>query len=612
MKTTLTLALILCCVFLGSFFIAGAQSENSNENKESSENNESVESAARAERAFDAVVQEDRKSKLALTFTPRGTGRTTGHIITLSVQNEGSNPVQLVATGMSGLDAVAFVDDDISEVANLFGLNGKYENGLIDIEGSMAFIPSDGKHQSYVATESKWPPGIAEGSGTPDEHGQTPITTIEPGENVVIPIHGYCADIRQPPVPSGVEGTPVSNWVSPNQAQFPAPGQLQESGVQTIDAPAGGGPYLANIPNDIDPGAGQTLALGKKTPPTVTAAFLFDAISRISVTTDILQGTDLLTTPFSGIPTEEKPAVVQQAFWLYSSILTGNPYTKDDFSERMTTQYEENSGTKIKNAAPEVQERLENGVNDFWGSFNLVGHSAKVIKNGGSAQSTIPPDIQSVIDNELIGQGATAAVPDEALDSPQYTSDETVRDPDEPKRCKCQEMDVSVVTVKGGKEGLDADQMNATRQTTSVGAEVSSITGNFKHKNEFEVDNAYQLEKGETFSVEVKVEELICFCDEVKCPDIHAEYTEDGKPKESEAGIYSVKNTNSASRILEQKDGFVSDQKTDGSATYEFVSKDGKGGTETLSFQVAAYCSADDCNRDYCVYKFRVKIDFNQ
>ncbi len=348
-------------------------------------------------------VSEDLGSKIALTIVPKGTGQTTGHILTITATNTGSNPVQLVATGKSGLDAIAFVDTDINEASNIFGLKGKYENEKIDLESSMAYIPSDGKHQSYVATESSWPPGIAEGSGTPNEHGQTPIGSIGPGESVVIPVQGYCADIRQPPVPSGVESSPVSNWVTPEDATFPGPGELQQHGIQIIEAPADGGPYLANIPAGIDPGADQSIALSNKTDPEVTAAFLFDAISRISVTTDILQEAGMIATPFSSTPDEEREAIIQQTLWLYSSVLTNDTYTKEEFSERMTTQYEENTGTKIKNAAPEVQERLEGGVEDFWNSFNLVGSSAKVIKSDKDAelQNTLSSETKEKLDGAV-------------------------------------------------------------------------------------------------------------------------------------------------------------------------------------------------------------------
>lgn len=642
MKTSTTLSVLLCCAFAGPFHLAQAQSEKSGNNKQS------VETKAAAERAFDAVVSQDRKSNLALTFTPRGTGETTGHVITITVQNVGSTPVQLVATGKEGLDALAFVDDHIGEAANLFNLKGKYEDGLIDLECSMAFIPSNGKYQSYVATESKWPPGISEGSGTPNEHGQTPITTISPGESVVIPIHGYCADIHQPPVPSGVESTPVSSWISPGDAKFPGPDELQSHGIQTVDAPAGGGPYLANIPDLFEPKPGHTIALGGDTGPEVTAAFLFDAIDRITITTDILQDAGLLTTPFSARPEQERPAVIQQAFWLYSSVLTGDTYTREEFSERMTTQYEENTGTKIKNAAPEVQERLESGVDDFWGSFNLVGGAAKVIKETGVTQANIPPDIRDKIENELgkhdaIGvkihsdgraesaaeqmgvhataQGnevvtgesrSTSAVADEVVHDAQLTTvNESEDDSEEDDDCSCQEMSVEVVTVKGSEDELDPDRINISRNVTNAGAEVKA-TGGFKSDNEFVVDYGYQIEKGDTFSVELRNVELSCLCNEDECPDIHARYREDGKPSERSAGKYSIKNTNTGAKILKRSKGSKARQVTDSSAKYIFTAQNDKPVTETLSFLISAYCASDGCLRAFCVYKFKLKIKFNQ
>jgi hypothetical protein len=100
----------------------------------------------------------------------------------------------------------------------------------------------------------------------------------------------------------------------------------------------------------------------------------------------------LIKTPFSGDDKREAESVTQQTIWIYISILTGDTYDKDDFSARMIAQYEENSETNIEDAPAETVERLEKGVDDFWGAFELVGANAKVF----NTENIAFPDYEDV------------------------------------------------------------------------------------------------------------------------------------------------------------------------------------------------------------------------
>ncbi|MBK7426461.1 MAG: DUF4157 domain-containing protein [Saprospiraceae bacterium] len=112
----------------------------------------------------------------------------------------------------------------------------------------------------------------------------------------------------------------------------------------------------------------------------INAPLLFDAIDKIIRTTDSLKTNGLINTPFSGNSEREREAVIQQTFWSYSAALHDEPYTKEDFSEKLVEQFEEASGQSVSTAPAQVQEQLNQGVDDFWNTFQLVGAEAKVLQ----------------------------------------------------------------------------------------------------------------------------------------------------------------------------------------------------------------------------------------
>ena len=91
-----------------------------------------------------------------LEYTPRGTGRTTGHIATLSVHNPTLKPVTLTVP--------------------------------------VCFITSDGFNQCYVVVSEV-------------------TVTVGINQTVSIPLEGYCADIYKPAVPNGASMPDVSEWI---------------------------------------------------------------------------------------------------------------------------------------------------------------------------------------------------------------------------------------------------------------------------------------------------------------------------------------------------------------------------------------------------------------
>lgn len=91
-------------------------------------------------------------------ISPRGTGRTTGHIATLNIRNTTDQPHRL----------------DLGPL----------------------YIPATGKYQPYILPET---PGIA----------------IPANGAVSVPLEGYCADIHKEPVPHGFPMILMDEWIQP-------------------------------------------------------------------------------------------------------------------------------------------------------------------------------------------------------------------------------------------------------------------------------------------------------------------------------------------------------------------------------------------------------------
>ncbi|MFN4079302.1 MAG: hypothetical protein ACK4NS_00245 [Saprospiraceae bacterium] len=276
------------------------------------------------------------------TVRVTGTGQTTGHIADITIRNPSDQPIAVVV-------------------------------------GNSAYIPSTGRYQAYVAP--KLPP-----------------ITVPPRETVTTPIHGYCADVRRPPVPAGNDMPPLSEWI----ASEPGADLLQLPNAVRI--PTRAAPPLTEVANilqsqpvppvaaqwdclPLPPANTQPLLPGTDTPirvpisaadnPGLAVPLLLDAISRLEDAYERLGGT--LTTPFSNNPPREREAVIQQTFWIYSARLEGKPYTYNDFHDNTVKQFETNSGRPYNGLPPDQKEKLDKGVDDFWDAFTATGVEAKIL-----------------------------------------------------------------------------------------------------------------------------------------------------------------------------------------------------------------------------------------
>lgn len=235
----------------------------------------------------------------------------------------------------------------------------------------MFFIPSDGRFQSYV--------------GRPATGHEIP-----PGETREVPVEGYCTTVRKPPVPAAEAMPPVENWVVSTGETGPASLPPVEDALVSGRAlvPGTDTPLLRAVDVDAE--------------PLTAAPFLFAALAEIERATSELQASGDLVTPFSANPEREREAVIQQTLWIFASELKNDPYIKEEFSERLEAQYEQNTGVPVAEAPEEDRDRLESGADDFWGAFDLVGTSAKVLSHD--------PDADAI----QFAEAGETAVPNEA------------------------------------------------------------------------------------------------------------------------------------------------------------------------------------------------------
>lgn len=255
-------------------------------------------------------------------ITAKGTGRTTGHIATITVRNTVDEPVELPS--------------------------------------AMFYIPSGGTYQGYV--------------GRP-----APGHVVAPGATQDVPVEGYCSSVRLPPVPAGESLPPPDAWIV-------STGETGPVEIPALDDPAAPGQALV-------PGTDTPLprAVSVDGEPMVAVPLLLAAIGEIERATDELQESGALQTPFSANPGREREAVIQQTFWIFAAELENEePYTREEFTERLEAQYESSTGVPIADAPEEDQQQLAKGADDFWSAFELVGAEAKVINVRGASAGGAP------------------------------------------------------------------------------------------------------------------------------------------------------------------------------------------------------------------------------
>lgn len=267
-----------------------------------------------------------------------GTGKSTGEIARILVTNTDSVPVVLAA--------------------------------------QTVYIPSDGDHQGYVG---RIPGGVL----------------VDAGDQVSVSVTGYCIHPDRPPAPSGYELPPLAEWV-PVGVAVSEPGrpprlekevflataipvdrygdddmdELKSSSVfrpwkETPDGP------LPTWPGTVHP-VGGTVNLDKS--PEIVAPLVVAVVEAVEDAADEMIRNEEVSTPYSGYSSKERETLVQHTLWIYMSLLTGERYSRDDFSNNVYNQLG-STATLPK----EEKENVETGIVEFWNAFEATGVKAKVL-----------------------------------------------------------------------------------------------------------------------------------------------------------------------------------------------------------------------------------------
>jgi hypothetical protein len=252
-----------------------------------------------------------------------GTGRTTGHVVSIEVDNPSDVAMDLIF--------------------------GPY------------LIPATGNYQGYLI------PDLVE-------------VTVPPGETMIVRLDGYCTDIHRRAVPAGEPMVDFDEWIERSNEPFTlAVGD--HPGMEYLGGVPLGGTFL-----DVRltyPGTNSffpyTLDINEY--PEQAAPQLFDAMDRIRESYEAMKRDELITTPFSNTPEKEEESVIQHTFWIYTSALTGDEYKIEDFEHNLINEFERQTGQEFENLPTSAQEDLEGGVDQFWTTFTSLGEGAKIFSD---------------------------------------------------------------------------------------------------------------------------------------------------------------------------------------------------------------------------------------
>ncbi len=321
-----------------------AKADAVSEEEEENDPKSLTESKAAPERAFDAVVN------------ARGTGRTTGHIATISVKNNLDVPIR--------------------------------------IRPDIFYIPSDGRFQSYVG---RIPEGVS----------------IPPGGEIELPVEGYCTDVSKPPVQLGETMPSMADWI-PVQVpdsdghlptvesssfsvfkQDPVPPFNQEQIPDLINTEGfqqgegTDGTFVLTWPGTDRPLEG-IIRVDKN--PRAFGPLIVDLVEQIEEAALTVVESGEFNTPISGDPARALEAVIQQTIWYAVGLLTGTVYNKDDFTSRVHDQIAAGTGTPVDELSSEERDHVATGIDNFWDSFTATGVEAKVLnvhKDHGSEPARV-------------------------------------------------------------------------------------------------------------------------------------------------------------------------------------------------------------------------------
>lgn len=251
-----------------------------------------------------------------LLYRPRGTGRTTGHIITLTVHNPSSN--------------------------------------ALPVRIAPCLIPAAGRYQGYVIHKAH-------------------EALVPPQSRVEIALNGYCTNVFKPALPDGATGTPYKQWVDRSKSlPAPTPGGTVPQGFTTQDQLPPDSMQLT-YPGTLVPFPYQ---VDFDRHPAAAADLLIQIVNLLEGT--VTELAPALSLP-GGQDNVQMQELVQQVFWQYTARLSGGYYPLPYFRHRLEEQVALATGQTPASFSEQTQEEITDAGFDLWSTFHLVGAEAKVI-----------------------------------------------------------------------------------------------------------------------------------------------------------------------------------------------------------------------------------------
>lgn len=401
---------------------------------------------------------------------------------------------------------------------------------------SPIYIPATGKYQPYILPET---PGIA----------------IPANGTITVPLEGYCADIHKKPVPLGIPLIPVEEWIKPQPLPHSWTPQHALGWHDVRNSPL-------LIPGTDQP-LGHTLDINAH--PEEAAPLLLDAILKITTATDRMRHEGLISTPFSGDPDKEREAIIQQTFWIYTSALSGDTYTRSQFTEQTHEQFETNTGRPVSSLKEEQQEELDAGIASFWESFQATGAEAKIIRQ----------------DPGIVFQERPAS------DTPQ---------------CDCDSLSLSVRILDGGRE---------------VGTAAMTVTRFTQKAQDLDITDP-TVNEGDDLRVEISGITMHCSCSETaECTAYPPKRT--GGPDTEKTGQIQIRTGENEAQVT--NDNFqclitnqLDDRWNDDGTTYTMdlhFAKYGKHDSDPFQcIQLTAWCAGEECRRNRCNQKICLRFSW--
>lgn len=240
-------------------------------------------------------------------------------------------------------------------VANLVLQNNSEE--ALSISIGPFLIPGLGKHQGYLIPDAI-------------------DIEIAPGQSSVAKLIGYCTNINLPPAPLDEALSPFALWSIPDGSYSTEQEdwQIPEGYYLNVSQELGDFPYKLTYPG-TDKTFIYSVEFDKH--PETAADLLLLCHDLIEEQYLFMERINTIRTPYSNNLERQKSALIQHTFWIYTSSLLGDAYVKEEFKSKMSEQFLELVSDQN---TPILQRQFDEGVDDFWSSFLKLAQAAKIFK----------------------------------------------------------------------------------------------------------------------------------------------------------------------------------------------------------------------------------------